>query len=69
MNRPLWNVNWGTDKYTSLGWSQTNVGKTYSSLFPNDLQFTKTCGLQEAIVNAFQAGMAMINAHDCLHLD
>ena len=61
MIRPLWNVNKGTDSSTSLGWSLTNVGKSYSSLFPNDLHFTKSYILQEAIVNTFQTGMAMIN--------
>ena len=69
MIRPLWNVNKGTDSSTSLGWSLTNVGKSYSSLFPNDLHFTKSYILQEAIVNTFQTGMAMIILHICLHLD
>eukprot|EP00957_Ditylum_brightwellii_P207555 15353499-Ditylum_brightwellii.AAC.1 len=53
----LWDVNQCTVKNTNLGLSQTNVGKAYSSLFPNDLQFTKSYELQEAIVNTFQMGM------------
>ena len=53
----------------TLGWSQTLVGKAYSSLYPNDLHFTKSCRLQEAIVDNVEAGMAMINFHSCLYLD
>ena len=49
--------------------SQTYVGKAYLSLYPNDLHFTKSCGLQEAIVDNFEAGMATMNVHNCLHLD
>ena len=69
MIRPLWNVNKGTNSSISLGWSLTNVGKSYSSLFPNDLHFTKSYILQEAIVNTFQTGMATIKLHICLHFD
>ena len=69
MLRPLWNVNSNKELCSTLGWRQTDVGKTYQFLFPNDLHMTKTCGLQEAIVDNFEAGMATINFHNCLHLD
>ena len=66
---PLWNVNTSHTACSTLGWSQTQVGKAYSSLYPNDLHFTKSCGLQEAIVNNIEAGMATVNFHNCLHFD
>ena len=69
MIRPLWNVNTSMKSCSTLGWNQTQVGKAYLSLFPNDLHFTKSCGLQEPIVDNFEAGMTTMNFHNCLHLD
>ena len=69
MIHPLWNVNTNMKSCSTLGWSQTHVGKAYLSLYPNDLHFTKLCGLQEAIVDNFEAGMATMGFHNCLHLD
>ena len=69
MIRALWNVNTSMKSCSTLGWNQTQVGKAYLSLFPNDLHFTKSCGLQEAIVDNFEAGMTTMNFHNCLHLD
>ena len=69
MIRPLWNVNTSMKSCSTLGWNQTQVGKAYLSLFPNDLHFTKSCGLQEAIVDNFEAGMTTMNFHNCIHLD
>ena len=66
---PLWNVNTRNNVCLTLGWNQTLVGKAYSSLYPNDLHFTKSCRLQEAIVENVEAGMATVNFHNCLHLD
>ena len=45
MLRPLWNVNSNKELCSTLGWRQTDVGKTYQFLFPNDLHMTKTCGI------------------------
>ena len=69
MIRPLWNVNSTMKSCSTLGWSQIHVGKAYLSHYPNNLHFTKSCGLQEAIVDNFEAGMSTINFHNCLHLD
>ena len=68
MVRPLWSVN-SNKLCSTLGWNQTDVGKTYQFLFPNDIHMTKTCGIQDAIVDNVEAGMATINFHNCLHLD
>ena len=71
VNSSLENKGFGQNlnNYLTQGWYQTSVGKSYLSLFPNNIHVTPKCGIQEPIAGCFDAGMGTINFHNCYHKD